>query len=157
MTRMMTSLTVALSLSCAIALQAQEVKSRTTVKADNAKTVTYTGCVATGTEAQSFILDHVVPIGQTTRTITGTTGSETTTTTTYALIPGEKVEFQQHVGHKVQVTGVLLSGDMKTKTKTTVEREHAPDTTMTEKTKTDDAMPQLRVISVKHLADSCTM
>ena len=159
MQRFITSVTVALSFAFAIAIHAQEatIKSKTKVKGDNVQTVTYTGCLQTGTEAQNYILDHVVPVSRTTRTVQGTSGPVRTTTTTYALIPGEKVEFQQYVGHKVEVTGVLVSGDVKTETRTKIEREGAKDTTIKDKTKMDNATPQLRVVSVKHLADKCTI
>ena len=157
--RFVANVTVALSIAFAAGLHAQEVKSKTRVKGDNVKAVTYTGCLQTGTESRSFILDKVVPVGQTTKTeATGTSGEVTrTTTTTYALIPGERVEFQNMVGHKVEVTGVLLSGDTKTETKTSIEREGQKDTKTRDKSKTDNGMPQLRVTSIKHLADSCTM
>lgn len=159
--RFVANATLALTVACTAALYAQEgtVKSKTKVKGDDVKAVTYTGCVQTGTESRSYILDKVVPVGRTTRTeATGTAGEVTrTTTTTYALVPGERVELQSMVGHKVEVTGVLLSGDTKTETKTKVEREGAKDTTMKDKAKTENGMPQLRVTSVKHLADSCTM
>src|SRR5206468_10213830 len=113
-----------------------------------------TGCLQSGVETNSFILDKVVPIGQTTRTQVGTAGEVTkTTTTTYALIPGERVEFQNMIGHKVEVTGVEISGNATVKTK--VEREDAKDTK--EKTKYENALPQLRVTSVKHLSDTCSM
>lgn len=158
--RFVASVTVALSIAFAASMHAQEstVKSTTKVKGDDVKTVTYTGCVQTGTVARSFILDKVVPVGQTTKTeATGTSGEITkTTTTTYALVPGERVELQQMVGHKVEVTGVLISGDTKSETKTKVEREGEKDVTTKDKMKTDNAAPQLRVTSVKHLADSCT-
>lgn len=159
MSRFAMTLTAALGFAFAIGVHAQEttVQSKTKVKADEAKTVTYTGCVQTGTETRSYILDKVVPVSRTTTTeATGTSGTTTTTTTTYALVPGEKIEFQQHVGHKVEVTGVLLGGDVKSETKTKVDREHAPDTTMKEKTKGEGVLPQLRVISVKQLAESCS-
>jgi hypothetical protein len=157
--RFVASITVALTVAFAAAMQAQEVKSTTKVSGDNVKAVTYTGCLQTGTETRSFILDKVVPVGQTTKTeVTGTAGEVTkTTTTTYALVPGERVELQKMVGHKVEVTGVLISGDTKTETKTKIEREGEKDVTVKDKTKTDNALPQLRVTSVKHLADSCTM
>jgi len=159
MQRFITSLTVALSFALfAVAIHAQEatIQSKTKVKGDNVQTVTYTGCVQTGTETQSYILDQVVPVSRTTREVSGTSGPVKTTTTTYALIPGEKVEFQQYVGHKVEVTGVLVSGDVKTETKTKIEREGAKDTNVKDKTKMENATPQLRVVSVKHLADKCT-
>jgi hypothetical protein len=158
--RFVANVTVALSVAFAAGLYAQDqtVKSTTKVTGDNVKAVTYTGCLQSGTEARTFILDKVVPVGQSTKTEVGTAGEITkTTTTTYALIPGEKVEFQPLVGHKVEVTGVLISGDTKTETKTKVEREGEKDVTTKDKMKTDNAMPQLRVTSVKHLADSCVM
>lgn len=156
--RFVASMTVALTVAFAAAMQAQEVKSTTKVSGDKVKAVTYIGCLQTGTESRSFVLDKVVPVGQTTKTeVTGTAGEITkTTTTTYALVPGERVEFQKMVGHKVEVTGVLISGDTKTETKTKVEREGEKDVTTKEKTKTENALPQLRVTSVKHLADTCT-
>src|SRR5258708_561287 len=132
--RFVVNIAVAMSIACAAGLHAQEatVKSKTKVKGDDVKAVNYTGCLQTGTESRSFILDKVVAVGQTTKTeATGTAGEITkTTTTTYALVPGERVELQNMVGHKVEVTGILLSGDTKTETKTTIEREGAKDTKM---------------------------
>lgn len=155
--RFISSVTIALTVAFAAAMNAQEVKSTTKITGDNVKAVTYTGCVQTGTQASSFILDKVVPVSTKTE-VTGTAGEITkSTTTTYALVPGERVELQKMVGHKVEVTGVLVSGDSKTETKTKIEREGEKDVTVKDKSKTDNALPQLRVTSVKHLADSCTM
>jgi len=155
MTRVMTGLTVAFSIAFALAVQAQDSKvtTKTEVKSDSAKPVTYTGCVHTGTETRSYVLDKVVPVSNTT-TVQGTSGTTTTTTISYVLVPGEKVEFEQLVGHKVEVTGMLMTGDTKTQTRTTIEREDAPDSQIKEKSKTD--MPQFRVTSVKNLAESCS-
>jgi hypothetical protein len=159
--RFVANVTVALSVAFATGLYAQDqtVKSTTKITGDDVKAVTFTGCLQSGTESRSYILDKVVPVGQTTKVeATGTSGEiRKTTTTTYALIPGEKVEFQNLVGHKVEVTGVLISGDTKTETKTKVEREGEKDVTTKDKMKTENAAPQLRVTSVKHLADSCAM
>ena len=157
--RLISSVTIALSVAFAAAMQAQEVKSTTKISGDNVKPVSFTGCLQTGTQASSYVLDKVVPIGQTTKTeATGTAGEiAKTTTTTYALVPGERVEFQKMVGHKVEVTGVLISGDTKTETKTKIDREGEKDITVKDKSKTDNAQPQLRVTSIKHLADTCTM
>jgi hypothetical protein len=131
---------------------AQTTESKTTVKTEGAKTVHYTGCVQNGTETRTFVLQNVVPVATTTRT-TGTAG--TVTTTTYALVPEGKVELQEQLGHKVEVTGVLIpagkgNAKIETRTKTKDTEEH---------TKTEverGPLPQLRVISVKHLADSCS-
>lgn len=156
MRRFIASCTVALGCALAATISAQDttVKSKTKIKGDDVKTVTYTGCVQTGTETKTYILDHIVPVSRTTRT-EGTSGT-VSTTTTYMLIPGEKVELQKHVGHKVEVTGMLIpAGDIKSTTKTKIDRENAKDIKIQEKSKTENAMPQFRVISVKHLSESC--
>jgi hypothetical protein len=156
--RFIGTLTVALACAAGLTLHAQDtkIKTETKVKADNSKTVTYTGCVQTGTETRTYLLDKVVPITRVERT--GTSG--TTTTTSYILVPGsEKVQFTNLVGHKVEVTGMMIPAgeDVKTKTKTTIEREHAPDVKLEERSKTEGGkMPQFRVMTVKQLADSCT-
>jgi hypothetical protein len=63
------------------------------------------------------------------------------------------VELQERVGHKVEVTGVMIpAGEAKVTTK--VESEHGKDTRITEKT--DSHIPRFRVISVRQLADSCS-
>ena len=150
------ALALSMALGIAAAAHAQETTTRTTTKTEGGKgqVVTYTGCVQTGTETKSYILDKVVPVGRT--TTVGPTGT-TYSTTTYALVPGERVEFQQFVGHKVEVTGVMVpAGESKTETKTKIEREGAPDTNIKEKTKSDHAMPQFQVTSIKHLADRCS-
>ena len=159
MSRVMTSCAVALGFAFAISVHAQQttVKSQTTTKADDVKVVTYTGCVQTGTEKQTYILDKAVPVARTTTSeTTGTSGTTMTTTTTYMLVPGEKVELEKAVGHKVEVTGMLIPSDSKVETKTKIEREGAPDTTIKEKTKNEGAWPQFRVTSIKQLAESCT-
>jgi len=93
---------------------------------------------------------QVVPVGRSTETTVGTSGTTTTTTTTkYALVPDEKVEIQTHVGHKVEVTGVMIpAGDSKSTTTTKIEREDAPDSKTKETVKTDNALPQFRVTSI---------
>ena len=156
MSRMFTSFAVALG--CAVALHAQDTTTttRTEVKGPEAKTVTYSGCMQTGVAPRSFVLAKVVPVGRTTTEV-GTSGATTTTTTTYMLVPAEKVELQQHINHKVEVTGVMIpAGDSKTETTTKVEREGAPDTTTKETSKTENAMPQFRVISIKSVAENCS-
>jgi len=155
MSRFIATATLALGCALAISLNAQEttVKSKTKVSGEEAKTVTFTGCLKTGTEKQTYILDKVVPVSRTTE-VTGTGGA--VTTTTYMLVPGEKVEIERHVGHKVEVTGIVIpAGDIKTETKTKIDREDAKDTKIKEKAKIEDAPPHLRVVSIKHLAESC--
>ena len=125
---------------------------QTKVKAEHAQTTTFTGCLQTGTEAKTYILDKVVPTKST--EIVGTSG-ETATVTKYELVPSEQVEMQEHVGHKVEVTGVLIpagKGDAKIKTETKLPGEEAKTEAKIEK----GPAPQFRVVSIKRLADSCS-
>jgi hypothetical protein len=50
--------------------QDSSIKTKTRIKGDDAQTVTYTGCVQTGAQTRSFVLDKVVPVGQSTSTAT---------------------------------------------------------------------------------------
>lgn len=155
MSRFFVALIVALGCASGMAIQAQETKTKTETKVEGGQPamMSYAGCVQTGAETKSYMLEKVVPVGRTTtREATGTGGVRTTTTTTYALVPGEKVEFQQFVGRKVEVTGMMIPAG-ETKTKTTIERENAPDTKITEKTKSDT--PQFRVVSIKQTGEAC--
>jgi len=144
-----------LAVGCASTLQvatrAQTSETKTKVKAENGKTVTYTGCVQTGTETRTYVLQNVVPVERT--ETTGTAG--TMTTTTYALIPERTVELQQQVGHKVEVTGVLIpAGKGETKYKAKTKSKGSEEETKGELER--GPMPQLKVVSVRPLADRCS-
>jgi len=144
-------------LALGLVVNAQETTTKTETKTSGAqpKTVSYTGCVGAGTETRTYVLSKAVPVTRTTETI-GTTGSTTITETSYMLVPGQTVQVQEHVGHKVEVTGTLVpAGDSKTQTKTTIERDDAPDTTVKEKSKTDNATPRFNVTSIKDLGERC--
>jgi hypothetical protein len=108
--------------------------------------------VQTGAQTRTFVLSKVMPVGQTTETTTDASGVSSTTTTTYALIPGDTVQITEYVGHKVEVTGMLVpKGEMSVKTKTKVDG----DTQRTEEVKTESDLPQFRVISVRNIAERC--
>ena len=146
----------AAALFCAsIAIHAQDTttKTKTKIEGDKVKTVSYMGCLQTGTETNTFLLDKVVPVTTTKTTeVAGTGGAITTTSTSYILVPGERVTLTSHVGHKVEVTGLLIPAG-ETKTRTKIEREHGGDTTIKEKVNSD--RPHFRVLSVKELAEPC--
>jgi hypothetical protein len=131
----------------------QDVKTKTKIKGDDAQTVTYTGCVAEGPQTHTFELNKVVPVGQTTATTTDASGaSSTTTATTYALVPSDTAQITEYVGHKVQVTGMMVpKGDMRARTETKV----GGDTVNKEETKTESDLPQFRVISIRNLGEAC--
>jgi hypothetical protein len=125
---------------------------QTKIKAEHAQTTTFTGCLQTGTEAKTYILDKVVATKTT--EMVGTSG-ETTTVTKYELVPSEQVQMQEHVGHKVEVTGVLVpagKGEAKIKTETKLPGQEEKTEAKIEK----GATPQFKVISIKQLADSCS-
>ena len=156
MRRFITSFAFALGCT-AIALNAQETKTKTETRSSGgqAQEVTYTGCVQTGTEARTYVLEKVVPVTRTTTTETPTS-STTTSSTSYVLVPGETVQVQEHVGRKVEVTGMLIpGGDSRTETTTRVDREDAPDSKTRERVETRNARPQFRVTAIKTLADRC--
>lgn len=147
MKKFITAMTLAFG--CSWAVWAQDTRTETKTKVDtDAKTIKYSGCLQTGTATKSFVLNQVVPVER----ISDSSGR---VTTSYALIPGPTVQFEQFVGHKVEVTGVMMSADSKVETKTKIDNDKGPDTTVKETTKTEGGMPQFRVVSVKHLADAC--
>ena len=152
--RFVTSFAGAL-LCASIAVHAQDTTIKTKTKVDDGKAqkMTYTGCVATGTETKTFVLNKVVPVTTTKTTeVAGTGGTISSTSTSYVLVPGEQVELTTHVGKKVEVTGMLIpEGEWKTTTK--IEREDAKDTKITTKGESD--RPHFRVLSVKELNEPC--
>ena len=93
----------------------------------------------------------------------GTSGS----VATYELMPKDGVDLTAHVGHKVEVTAIALDAadsdddaDVKVKTETKVKADDAPDTKVKSKTEAElprGANARLTVMSVKHIAPSCTM
>ena len=146
MRRSITSFALALACSALVA-NAQETRTRTETKASGGspQTVTYTGCVQTGTQAKTYVLDKVVPVTKTTTTETPTSS------TSYVLVPGgESVTVQEHVGQKVEVTGTLIpGGDSRTETTTRTEREDAPDSKSRTRVESKNATPEFRVTSIK--------
>lgn len=133
--------------------QSHETETKTKVKTDHASVVTYTGCIATGGQTRSYVLQNVVPAE---RTTTRSADGTTTTTTTYALVPESTVQLEPQIGHKVEVQGVLVEaghGDAKVTTKTEVNGKDEKSKTEIER----GAYPQLRVMSVKPLGESCAV
>jgi hypothetical protein len=153
MSRLISSVTLAL-VATVFTAHAQEttVKSKTRSEGGEAQTVTYTGCVAAGTESRTYILDKVVPVSRTTTTDLRT--GESSSSTRYELVPGT-VQVQEHVGKKVEVTGTLIpGGDTKTETTTRVERD-GDDAKTRERVEKKNAMPEFRVTSIRDLGERC--
>ena len=122
----------ALALFAAAAVHAQDttIKSETRIKADDATILAISGCLSGG--PTSFTLSNVVaasvPNRKDDRKTTGLLDS-------YALLPRDGVALAPHVGHRVELTGVVIppatKGDddakIEVKEQTQVKRENAPD------------------------------
>lgn len=158
----------------AVSLSAQDtkVKSEQKLKTDDGgKVVTLKGCLS-GTPP-TFTLDHassaVVASAEKKedRAKIEAKGDETIGTTgissEYSLMPRAGVELAPHIGHMVEVTGVLVPAgkgdvDVKEKDRTKVEREDAPDSKVKSRTKASidkGSVPQMAVTSVKMLSTTC--
>jgi hypothetical protein len=134
---------ITFALVAAVAAHAQEtettVKSKTTSSGGEPKKVTYTGCIQDGKPLNTFVL-----------------AGESKTSTSFTIVSGGEVKVQEHVGRKVEVTGMLIpGGDIKTETTTRIEREDAKDTKIRERVETRNSPPQFRVTSIKDLGERC--
>jgi hypothetical protein len=145
--------------------QDSTVKSKTTVKADDANVISLTGCLsqdkATGdytllgrtvaagddltakTKVKTDVDKDETKIEATTKTksddgAVGTSG----TMSTYVVMPKGDVSLSPHVGHQVQLSAVMLKpgeddADLKIKDKTKVSSDDAPDAKSQSKTKVE--------------------
>src|SRR5260221_10565194 len=76
---------------------------------DKGKTVTLTGCLKEGTDANTFNLTNVS--GKTPSAgSTSSTASSGAGDMTYSQTPATGVDLKAHVGHRVQVTGRMETG-----------------------------------------------
>jgi hypothetical protein len=150
--------TAALAAFLAIGLLAQEqkIKERTKVETDDAKTVTWVGCLRAS--ADGFDLTEI------TRGTSGDAGKESRTPNMVMLrrVPGT-IDLQKYVGHRVAVTGatekdVFEDIEVKIETDKTVEQKPQPD--MKTKTKAElEVDPSghniLVPISVREISKTC--
>jgi hypothetical protein len=130
---------------------AQSSETKTKIKTEHGQTVTYAGCIGSGTQSQTYVLQNVQPVS---RTQTTHADGTVTTSTTYALVPEGTVELQQNVGRRVEVTGVLIEaghGDAKITQRTKTNGKEEKTTTEVDR----GAVPQLKVLSVKPTGGSC--
>ena len=152
MTRLLRPLTgLAVAATCAFTLGVRaDAQTKTKVDVEHGKKVTYSGCIQSGTESDSYILANVIPMnGSETRGTTGTINGDT-----YLLVPEKTVTLHEHLGQRVKVTGVVIEpghGEAKIETKTKVNGK-------TEKSKEEverGPMPQFRVVSVQPTGEHC--
>jgi hypothetical protein len=156
-----------MALFAAAALHAQDttIKQETRIKADDAKVMTVSGCL-TGA-GSNFVLTNAVATTapaakKDDKKSVGTSG----VVESYALVPREGVALAPHVGHRVELTGVVVDaakkGDDDAKVrvdeKTQVKREGAPDSRSESTTKAKIARgpeAQFAVTSVKMVSPVC--
>lgn len=177
---------VVAALAVSASAQDTTVKSRTQVKADDAKVLTMTGCVrqdATGafnltggmiaagdklttdTKVKSDVDKDDATVKTTARTKTDDGVVGTTGTGTYLLVPRGDVNLASHVGHQVQVSAIMVErgegdADVKIKDQTKVDPENAPDSKARTTTKIEvpkSPAGAYSVVSVKMLAPSCPL
>jgi len=122
--------------------------------AKDPKDLTVTGCVAAGTEPNTFILtakaastDAAAPAAPATPPAAATAAA---TPVTYRLDSPEKVK--AHLGHQVEVTGKLDD----TKAADAKEAAPAPDAAATAGTSGKQPSLKLKVKDVKMLSASCS-
>jgi len=150
MTRPFATIGMAALCACALGLTADaQSKPKTDIDVDHGKKVTYTGCVQTGTTAETYVLSEAVPF--TSSEMRGTSGTESTT---YALIPEKTVTVHELVGQRVKVTGVVIKpghGDAKIETKT----KQSGSEKKTKEEIERGPLPQFRVVSLEPLGKPC--
>jgi len=176
---------VVVAVSAPVGAQDSRVKSRTDIKADDAKVVSMTGCLRNDPATNSYML--VGSIGAAGDDITAKSNvktdvdkdktkiegktevkgdksvSKAANVATYALLAAPDVNLAPNVGQRVQISAVQVEkghgdADVKIKDETKVERENAPDSKSNTKTKLE--LPRspnaaYSVVSVTPLGTSC--
>jgi hypothetical protein len=143
-----TFMTLFLLLACSAVLaaqsqgQPQSYQPATSSSAQMEKSVTLTGCLAAGKDPGTFVLRSVTKSGmnqgQSSQNKSGAKPSELAKTEpSYALIPEGKVDLKSHLGHKVEVTGMIA--------------ESSKSNTSTEMT----GQAELKVSSIRHISSTC--
>jgi hypothetical protein len=124
----LTMITAAMAMTAAVSVAAQtagtkmpdDKMAKPAMAAKDAKEMTYTGCVAAGTAAGTYMLNNMMSDmaakpAATTQPAAGSMGKDTmrhdASMPMSVMLMGTKVDFSKHVGHKVSVTGTMAKGD----------------------------------------------
>lgn len=162
--RLAFSVAVAITaLTGALSAQDSTVKSRTTIKADDARVMSMTGCLRQQLATGVYMLGGTVAASgkeiETNSKVKTDVDKDKTTVkgksetkvndgavanaegvTTFVLVPGNGVDLASHVGERVEISAIMVKpghgdADVKIKEKTKVDPEHAPDSKSQSKTK----------------------
>jgi len=125
---------ISLALACCLVLAVAAQTPSTGTKGQG-KEVSLTGCLQSGTEANTFILKN---IGEQAAAGTERPAELAKAETEYRLIADANVNLKEHVGHKVEVTGTI-SGSRQ-------ERTGGSET---------HRMSNLKVKSLKQVSETC--
>jgi hypothetical protein len=153
----------AVALSGVANAQDSTVKSRTNIKADDARVMSMTGCLRQEVATGVYTLDGTVAasgkdietnskvktdVDKDKTTVRGKTETKSDhgavatagSTSTFLLVPSNNVDLASHVGERVQISAIMVNpghgdADVKIEDKTKVETEHAPDAKSQSKTK----------------------
>jgi hypothetical protein len=177
---------LAIALPAAADAQDTTVKSRTNIKADDARVMSMTGCLrpelgtglytlegavaASGKEIQTnskvktdFDMDKTTVRGKT-ETKANNGAVATAGSSTFLLVPANNVDLASHVGEQVQISAIMVNAghgdaDIKIKNETKVDPENGRDTKTNSKTKLElprSSAGQYTVMSVTPTGRPCT-
>jgi hypothetical protein len=183
MYRCIPAIAVVLGIAASAGAQDSTTRSKTKVSADDARTITLTGCLEPGTRnsfrlrgsgavsgddvtTKSKVEKKVDDNGNKTRTKSRTDiehDGDATTVATYLLTPQAGVDLASHVGRRVHIIGVVVDPDeddaeVEIKDDTKIERDGAPDVRQKSKKKieVDRGEPgSVTVVSVKPIGGAC--
>ncbi len=156
---------LAVALTLPVTAQDSTVKSRTKIKADDARVVSMTGCVredpvthvyslagtmagggdqlTSKTKTKTDVDKNDTKVRETTKTKADDSAVATTgSITTYALLSPAEVPLSNYVGRRVELSAIMTDpghgdADVKIREKTNVDPEHGDDSTIRSKTKSE--------------------
>jgi len=176
---------LAMALPLAAGAQDTTVKSRTNIKADDARVTSMTGCLRQELGTGLYTLDGTVAasgkeiqtnskvktdVDKDKTTVRGKTETKanngavaTAGSSTFLLVPANNVDLASHVGEQVQITAIMVDrghgdADVTIKDKTKVDPEHGQDTKANSKTKLElprSSAGQYTVMSVTPTGRPC--
>lgn len=165
MVRIISSCVMAVCAAAAVHAQDTTIKSETRIKADDAKVLTISGCLGGG--PTNFTLSNIVAAStpgdkKDDRKTVGTAGL----LDSYVLMPRDGIALAPHVGHRVELTGVVVppatndddDAKIEVKERTEVQRENAPDSKTETTTRARIARgpeAQFAVASLKMISPVC--
>ncbi len=112
-----------------------------------AKTLTLTGCLAKGEDANSFVLNKAMPVTAAKDPAKDQSKGQADAKA-YHLMPTDAVKLAGHVGHTVEITGTMdaMAGGMA--------KPGAAGSTPA--AKPGASMPHLTVTAMKHVSPTCS-